>query len=524
MEYQIPYPRRYDQSLNPAGIVNVIDASVNLNLTPLSTAALIVPESEDLPLRSWVEMFTSAGSAGIFRVRSPGREFRNGTKEYDLDHAIAEVGDYIIKADFEENDYATAVIPHLFAYYCGSKWQLGTVAAYEKINVVSRYGDVLSAICSALDQLPDYMMAFDFTTTPWTVSIVARPGTVAGEARLTRNIASLRITEDDSELCTRIYGDGLGANGYIDADTVSTYGVIERYAAKEDEEQTDADFLAQCQKYLNQYKNPLLTINIEEQDLQQATNEPLDGAKIGYMFRLVLPDYGITQTQRVHLLTWRNVYSNPGLVTVSLSNQPLTLNSYLYSSASSAASSHRRGGSSAQLKYSMIAQDKHITEQGEILHAAGLEIDPHGVWLFAKEEGVNTGLGAQFRVQANEIEELVTKTGIDDLGESETLYSYAHRTAEQYESVVGRVNGHESRITQTENEIELKADKVTLNALRTTVNNLLSGSLTADHLRATNATLGNASGGVVRIYNQQVRVYSVTDNQGTTRQVFGYTL
>lgn len=508
MEYQIPYPRRYDQSLNPAGIVNVIDASVNMSLTPLSTAALIVPENEELPLRSWVEMFTSAGSAGIFRVRSPGREFRNGTKEYDLDHAIAEVGDYIIKADFEENDYATAVIPHLFAYYGGSKWQLGTVAAYEKINVVSRYGDVLSAICSALDQLPDYMMAFDFTTTPWTVSIVARPGTVAGEARLTRNIASLRITEDDSELCTRIYGDGLGANGYIDADTISTYGVIERYAAKEDEEQTDADFLAQCQKYLNQYKNPLLTINIEEQDLQQATNEPLDGAKIGYMFRLVLPDYGITQTQRVHLLTWRNVYSNPGLVTVSMSNQPLTLNSYLYSSASSAASSHRRGGSSAQLKYSMIAQDKHITEQGEILHAAGLEIDPHGVWLFAKEEGVNTGLGAEFKVHADGISSLVQKTGVNELGESETLYSYAHRTAEQYESVVGRVNGHESRIRQTETDIELKADNVTVTALRTTINNLVTGVSTAQSLRATRFVLKgygcdwftvNANNGIFRL-------------------------
>jgi hypothetical protein len=45
----------------------------------------------------------------------------------------------------------------------------------------------------------------------------------------------------------------------------------------------------------------------------------------------------------------------------------------------------------------------------------------------------------------------------------------------------------------------------------------------ADHLKAKSASLGTASGGVVNIYGQQVRVYTITDDYGTARHVFGYT-
>lgn len=122
-----------------------------------------------------------------------------------------------------------------------------------------------------------------------------------------------------------------------------------------------------------------------------------------------------------------------------------------------------------------------------VLHAAGLQVDPvSGVMLYASQRGENFALGAEFKVQADGISALVQKTGINDLGENETLYSYSHRTAEQYESVVGRVNGHESRIRQTEDEIELKADKVTVTALRTTINNLFSGVSVASSIRVTN--------------------------------------
>ena len=107
--------------------------------------------------------------------------------------------------------------------------------------------------------------------------------------------------------------------------------------------------------------------------------------------------------------------------------------------------------------------------------------------IFATEEGVNTALGAKFSVQAGEISSVVTKTGINSLGQNETLYS---------------------RIRQNAEEIELRAKIITLDALQTTVKNLMTGVTTAQSIRVTRLVVKgngcdwftvNANNGVFRL-------------------------
>ena len=105
MMYDIPLPRTADGRR-----LNVVDATVNLNIMPLSTATMTLPDNESVPMRSWVEMFTSQGSAGIFRVRSPGKSFGQTGNSYQLDHGIVEVGDWVIKAECEYDGAANTIL------------------------------------------------------------------------------------------------------------------------------------------------------------------------------------------------------------------------------------------------------------------------------------------------------------------------------------------------------------------------------------------------------------------------------
>lgn len=450
MTYDVPLPRVLDASGNELRRLNVIDASVTLSLVPLSTAQITLPVFDDLSMREWVQMYTSQGSAGIFRVRAPGQNYRQETKQYTLDHGIAELGDYIIKGELELNAAANSVITSIFSHYAGSMWRLGTVAATDTVEYTGDYEDVLTALLSVMDQLPQYMLQFDQTVRPWVVSVVRKPETISGEGRLARNIISARISEDDSNLCTRLYGPGLGTNGYIDADTISTYGVVERHMDKDDEME-QSKFAADCQKYLDQHKIPLLSVSLDLYDLEQITGELLDGISIGQMYRIALPEYDTVIEEPVVSLAWRSVYGNPGLINVTLAHEEMTMSSAFHTVAG-AMGGLESGSSLAKTNQKIVKEEvklretqTYITGLERRVDEAYVEIDAQGVEIGATRESVNVLSGrvttneATLTVQANQIQSKVSQTEFTALGE--------------------RVSTAESSITQTAEQIALKVSK-----------------------------------------------------------------
>lgn len=479
--------------------------SVTLNLIPLSQADMTL-EEDDLTLRvhDLVEIYGQNGSLGIYRVTSIATTYA-GQRKVSLNHALDVLSDAILPGEDPVTGTVASVLGTLLAAQTAklggqSYWQLGTVEDTATYTIDNRYNNVLDCLTDMAEKENGYYFAFDFGTFPWTLHFLARNSTVMTEFRLPRNVENCRVTLDDGEQCTRLYlsvdtttTDDNGEKTttthavYDDAAGQAEWGVISK---KEGIDAADVpDVSAWVQKYFDRYREPSVQIEVDGLELYRLTGEQLDEVHMGRLCRVALPDYDTVFGERIVTLNYPDLLRTPERVRVSLANKKLTaaksFSSLNRSASDNAASSRRNYLSSQQNSYSLRATDRHVTEQGEILHAAGLEIDPHGVWLFAKEEGVNTGLGAEFKVQADGISALVQKTGINDLGENETLYSYSHRTAEQYESVVGRVNGHESRIRQTETDIELKADNVTVTALRTTINNLMTGVSTAQTLRTT---------------------------------------
>lgn len=508
MMYDIPLPRTADGRR-----LNVVDATVNLNIMPLSTATMTLPDNESVPMRSWVEMFTSQGSAGIFRVRSPGKSFGQTGNSYQLDHGIVEVGDWIIKAECDYDGAANTILTSIWSHYGGSKWQLGSIAATERVTYATDYGNVLSAIIDIMGQLPGHMLAFNFTTTPWTVSVVARPQTVSGEARLGRNIVSCKISEDDSNLCTRLqcYGNQGTLLQTMNADTQSTYGVVEQVAGQSEKE-AQADFLATCQKYLDQHKNPLISISIDLRDLQQITGESLDGFALGSQYRVALPDHELTYTQTVCTLNWPSVYQNPGAVTVTLGNEEIAV-SGVYSGSGGAGSA---AASASSKKASKQAHDDHIkrVEINGILHEAGLEWDENHVLIFAHDSATAIGdMYAGINVAAGKIDLIATEEDLQQASSSKSLFqvhsdsitaevtrattaegtmgSRIQQTADAITAEVSRAQGAEGQLSS---RISVTADQISTEVTnRQNADNQMSSRITQN---ANNISLVVSDGGI----------------------------
>lgn len=320
----VPLPILLNSSMQEVSHISPSRMSLELSLTPLSTSTMELPKGVEVPQRAWVKLYNSAGFVGIFRTHAPTVDCMTGESTIVLEHGVCEIGDYLITTDLKLNGTATEVFTAIMGYYGGTLWQLGQVEPTVSIKAESDHGNVLQTLLEAMEALPGYMIAFDQSSLPWTLSIVARPTTVSGEGRLTRNVQSASIMSDDSELCTRVYMDKL-TNGYLDADTQSTYGLIE-HRIDGDDDLTAAEALEIAQMYLAKRKNPVLSVTISLTDLSMITGEALDEIHVGQMYRLVMPD-GTAVTQTVVSVAYPEVYGSPLSAQVTLAEEADTMSS-----------------------------------------------------------------------------------------------------------------------------------------------------------------------------------------------------
>lgn len=464
----IPLPKLYDKSGNYLRSFRPLKVSVEQNIVPLSTASIELPEDESLPARNFVEVFTSMGSAGIFRIRSPQNAYGEDTSVCELEHAIVEVGDYLVREKIAEMMSPKAAMQRIFSHYRGSRWRLGNVDALgtNPIAVQINYENCLTAMISILEQVPSCYMTFDFSTSPWTVMVAAKGSAVGAEGRLSRNVESARIIYDDSELCTRAYYEveTTDASGEpssewisIDADTINTYGVVER------EVPTGAGFTAEealyaAQEYLSKHKKPRVSVEISGQDLSQITGESLDTFTIGKLFRLSLVDYDLTIEDVITGLSWNDVYGNPTEVTVNLADEEDTAVVYIHDIESTGGRSGGGGGGKKkqddkfkeyytriqQTDYMIDLQAVHVAENGNILQQAGMYLDANGVLQYAQDNEKN--IQSHIKTQADRIDLVVEGTGAN-----------AHIKPAQ---IVAAINNGSSSIKISADHIVLDGDAV----------------------------------------------------------------
>lgn len=425
-------PRVLDSSGNIVKIIHPIRVSLNLNIVPLSYASIRLSKNENLPARGLVELFSPYGSVGVFRVRNPHDAYGDEMTTAELEHSIAEVGDYIVKEKIDEMISANSAMTRIFKHYKGKLWQLGSVSALgsDKVAVSINYNRVLDSMLAILEQKPDCMMAFNFATNPWTVSIVKKGTEVTAEGRLTRNVTSATVSYDDTELCTRVwYESYTKKNGEVtsswkskDADTIGKYGVIERDISTSSDMTTD-EINTVVNTFLSEHKKPRVSVSIEGVELSQITGESMDKISLGKMYRLVIPEYNVVVEDIVVGLSWDDLYNKPMDIFVDVGDQEDTVVTFLHNLDAKGSGGGGGGGGKKKEEekwkeyktnyykddYRIDLNAQKLNRANDILEQAGLELNSKGVLIYAREG--NT-IGSQIKVLKDNIDLKVSKNGV----------------------------------------------------------------------------------------------------------------
>lgn len=324
-EIIVKNPRVLDPDLNEERRLNPVTQSVELTMDPLGTAEIALEDGESVPVRTFIEVYNAKGSCGIYRVNSPEESYGDSVR-LSLEHGICALEDAIIPGDGEITGTPRAVLEQIMAHQTTKArgqflWTLGAVEAPDSKEITVEHDGTktLEMLTKAVEQMDGYMLRYDQSGFPWVLSVVKKPEEIVCEGRLSRNIRTIRKVVDDAELITRLYCNALESE-YIDSDTVGTWGIVEGSVTVNDDVLPE-DALAFCQRYIENRKNPTVSIEMDADEWFAMTGEELDRFEVGDMCRVSLPEYGAVIEERIVAIRYTDAQGRPEQATVSLANR-----------------------------------------------------------------------------------------------------------------------------------------------------------------------------------------------------------
>lgn len=395
-------PRLLNADGSERARLHPVKLSATINKTPLSVSNMVVLAENDIFVRDFVEIYRKDKSLGIFRVSSVGRESK-GTQNINLSHGIVTLEDSVTPAETTVQGTLSAVVATLLGYQKGTaRWAVGSVPNEGAYKLEVDRTNLLQAFCDLCKQARDYVFRYDQTTTPWKINAYPVASENLSECRLSRNVSSPRMTIDESDLCTRVVAPQLD-NGYMDADTISTWGIVERDLGVADD--NDA---AEVKKYaaevLEARKNPAISVEIDAFELSDRTGDPIDRFEIGYRCRVAMADIGISVLETIEALYYGDLLASPDIVIITLANKPRDVSKSLASLAnqtSGLTSTVTKYGSSIRGNSAAIDDNKQfiirdreiidlhtktIEEQGLVLKEAEIQIGDAKITLEAHQQ------------------------------------------------------------------------------------------------------------------------------------------
>ncbi len=325
-------PRLLDRTLQEKARIVPRSLELRLTLFRLSSAILRVPpDTADIAPRDLLELFTDQGSAGIFRVTDVAEE-ADRTRTIRLEHTLAALRDSTIPP-FAMTGTVREAFTQLLGLQSTPQWAAGDVDVPEDFTLVfaAGYTDLLSALEQLLSFLPgEYALIPDQQDGRWTLHLRALPDHAACEGRLHRNLASLRITQDASSLCTRVYpfGAKIGADrltlaplegqAHLDSPAQAEWGIISR-TIRNDRIYDVPTLKAVAQRYLDAHSTPHVTVTASAADLSAATGKRQDAFRTGDLCRIALPEKSLCL--RITGILIPDVYARPAVRTLTLSDR-----------------------------------------------------------------------------------------------------------------------------------------------------------------------------------------------------------
>ncbi|MDY5349746.1 MAG: phage tail protein, partial [Candidatus Ventricola sp.] len=364
-------------------------------------------------------------------------------------------------------------------------WALGSVETDEQSSFEHKGTNLLSDV---LEIVPDgYMLTFDQSALPWRLGVAKMATTAECEGRLSRNLRGVTVTVDEEDHCTRIYCNMLPSPGYMDGPTVGTWGIKAKTITAQ-ENVTQESLTAYITQYLEDHKNPRVSIECDAEDLSSITGETIDRLEKGRLFRLALPDYGVAMEERILAVHTGSAYDEPERVRLTLANSIrdtadtlVYLDNVLTGGASS--SSARGGGGRKSVRDELTDVQRWATIQ---IDEANAKINLNAGEINKVEERVSQaeididGANAQIELKASQ-------TTVDALGERVSSAEINIDGANAKIELKVSKDGVISSINQTAESVKIKASRIEL-----------SGYVTASQLSALEARFDNLTSGVTQ--------------------------
>ena len=499
-------PRLLDGNLQPIKTYEPLNLSITLQSPGVSQAVLsLAPEDEAPPMHAWIELYTHKGSAGIFRVTTPSSNF-TGQQDITLRHGI----DALQDACFEYQDeftgsttqFLTAILNNQTTKIGGQNcWRLGRCECTSEVKKTINY-DRLSDLLSQLEEDEiEYYFDYDQSSFPWTLNFIKKPSQVRSEFRLNRNTETITVTQNDNDLCTQLLlsvnvkvTEGTGEDAtttnevtlrtYNNTAAQAIWGIVQKTADIDTNDDIEGGSFpaadAWADKFLAQRSEPTVQIQLTGLELYKLTGDTWDEAQLNQICRVALPNFGHLFTHRLVSVAYSDAIGDPESITCSLANQLPKFSSSIANlkkqaaaAAAAARYSARYGATQKDLEHWAIVTKKiqeamdgtGITE----MYESGIEVDAEtGVRIYSLVQGFESSF-AELKVQNNQISTIVQKSGIDELGNNETLYSKITQTADAITSEVNRATAAEgtlnTQITQTASSITSLATKTGVEGL-----------------------------------------------------------
>ena len=452
---------------------------VKINLMPISTATMALPEGEPtIILRKWMELYGPYGSLGYFRVAAVKTDHGDG-QNINLEHGIASLGDSLTAADTTLTGTPYAIMGTLLGYQGNVLWQRGTIPNTGNYTVTVNRSNVLAAVLDLLRQMDGYGLTYSFATVPWKVGIAALETTPTCECRMRHNATDVKITLDDNDLCTRVYATGL-TGGYMDADTVGTWGIIAKNLGTP-EDAAAADVQAYATKYLAEYKNPRASIEITALGLSERTGEALDVFGAGKLCRVALPDWGYTTNQRIVTVNYPDILGSPEEVKLSLSNAPRDLgrtlagiSNDLYGTSTANGGGGGGGGGGASGKGKLVEYHTAILRNTDSVEILAWDVSDLNSDLVTAQAAIT--------VNAQQVALKASQYDVDALGNRVTTAESSITVNADNITLKVSKNGVISSINQTPESITISASRINL-----------TGYVTASQLSAAFADFQNST-------------------------------
>lgn len=496
------YPQLLDGSLRSLARLHPSRLSVTENLTPLSTAELTLPMGEATPMvRQFVELYDQNGSMGIYRVAAARTDYGQ-MQTVSLEHGICTLEDCTAPEEAELSGSMRAILATILSWQHDVWWQLGDVDVPGIFSLSAGNQIALQALIDAAALCYGYALAFDQTTSPWTLHLRALPAEVTSECRLARNVSSVGIAWDESELCTRVTSPLL-PGGYMDGPTAGEWGVISR--PLDVAEDATAEAAAQlAAEYLDAHKDPRISVEIDALELGALTGEPYDSFTLGGLCRVALPDWGVTAIERIVSAYRPDVYGAPEEVQLTLSTMVRSTQASLAGLRSSMVRSNR--SNAQQFKYIREEIDKivieapsvelvaRVTKIEEVNEDQELQINEALIRLDGAEAAI------LLKADQTAVSELGVRVSDAEIAIDGANAAIALKASQTTVDELGeRVSQAEIDIDGAKSQIALKADLI-----------LLEGYVKAEALEAVEAQISNLTGGLVTATALKANTFSGT--------------